>query len=278
MLTTRALLGEIQDRMPAEPALKVLSYLNRAYLRLAQNDISDFLYLVCDDDFPELKFRYPVLKRFYLDDQQDPHPQKSCVDIIPQNFQDQDGNDIFPSEGHNRFIYHNQDVTCRKVNAFFVERREERRFLPGNQQPFTPFTPFINNRYVTNQNANSTDIILARFPASLNPPDGEVPAEAVFTAPPYDGPLNTTDPGDIFCEFWFTPPSLTSPSSKMLLDVGKWQDILADGAVGYYQQKVHGNSTLLEKFLRFDRKQFMNEGNSNLHNRGNQQFRIREIG
>jgi hypothetical protein len=277
MLSTRDLLASIQTYMPAEPQLDVLKHLNRAYLRLAQNDIGDFVYLICNDEFPELQFTYPVLKRTYFDGG-DNFVQKSCVEIDAGNFQDEDGNPLFLVENNSSFMYHNQEVTCRKVNAFFVERRDDRRFLPANQQPFTPFNPFINNRYSSNKIIGPTDRILERFPATLKPPDGEFSAQAIFTGPPYEGPVNTTDPGDIYIEFWFTPPSLTNPRSKMLLDVSKWQDELTNGAVGYYEDKVNGSSERLEKFLRFDRKQFMNEGNSNLHNRGNQQFLIREIG
>ncbi len=296
MLTTRELLGIIQEYMDEQPKEKILMYLNRAYLRLCQNDIKDFVFLICRDDFgnaaydnDDLKFSYPVLRQKYnkafSDEPPDYIPMPSSVDIVAENFTDEDGNlllrngDLIPL-----FIYRGQIVTCRKVNAFFVIRNFNLNYYyyPVNQVPYKPFTPYFNGGYIRPSNTNRGNLQLSRFPCDLRPPTQDKSAFSVFFDKPYGDATDADESnnylGDVYCEFWFTPPSLATPDSVMLLDTDKWQDELINGAVGYYEDMVNGDSTRLKEFLKFNRKEFMNEGNSNIHNKGNQQYKARDIG
>lgn len=280
MLTTRGILGIIQDYMPEEPVQKVLEYLNRAYLRLSQNDIKDFIYVICAGDYDntDLDFPYPVLKQKISSNV----PMPSCVAIIPENFTDDLGKDLSTSPETFEFLYLGQPVTCRKVNAFFVRKSPKYYYYPSNQAPYEPFSPFFNDGYAGTKYRANGNYDFTRFPCDLRPASSAAPPTAFFYSKPYgdaeNADINKKYLGDIYCEFWFTPPALSNPNSTMLLDVDKWQDELINGAVGYWEDKVNGFSERLQKFLQFDRKEFMNEGNSNLHNRGNQQYVIRDIG
>jgi|TARA_Y100000310_G_scaffold127848_2_gene126976 hypothetical protein len=283
MLTTRGLLGRIQKYMPeVSSSHEVLEYLDRAYLRLCQNDIKDFVYVICAGDYDniDLDFPYPVLKQKTTIGGTNPMP--SCVPLVANNFTDDLGNELAISTEVFEFKYKGQIVTPRKVNAFFVKKNINNYYYPVNQTPYQPFSPYFNSGYGATKFGQNGNMDFSRFPCDLRPPSGDTPCEAYFFSKPY-GDAESADEsnnflGDIYCEFWFTPPSLTTADSVMLLDVGKWQDELINGAVGYYEDLVNGDSTRKEKFLQFDRKEFMNEGNSNLHNRGNQQFIIRDIG
>lgn len=273
MVTTRALVGELRDRMGDLDPLKILIYLNKAYLRLCQNDIKDMIFLLCEPaGVDDVIYPYPVLKDTIIIPPNGapggPFSMPSCVSIIESNFQDSNGDAI-------EFKYHNQVIECRKVNAFFTEDRTFFQFWDSNLQSISVHDPQYNLRYLNTQKRR---IKFTRVPCDLRPPDQEVPAQAFFFDRPYNLSLPTATIPQIFIEFWMTPPSLTTLDSKMLLDTDKWQDELTDGAVGYWQKVVHGFSELWEKFMRFDRAHFKNEGNSNLHNKVSQNYRIREIG
>lgn len=255
------------------PDLTILAFLNKAYLRMFQNDCKDFIFQLCEPpDVEEPVFPYPVLRQTQTipanGSGEHEAPMPSCVSVIPDNFEDANGDPI-------TFVYHNQTITCRKVNAFFVESDIFSRYWSLNSTYIEPYTPYYNTRYVGSRFYNRQFV---RYPCDLRPPDQEVPAQAFFSARPYEVGVSSTTPALIFCEFWMTPPSMTTLDSKMLIDTDRWQDELEDGAVGYWEKEVNGDSRLWEKFIKFDRKVYMNESNSNLHNKTNQQYAIREIG
>lgn len=277
MLSTRGLLSLIQRYMPEEPQSQVVEHLNRAYLKLATNDIPDFSYLVCNRK--DLEFSFPVLKRTYIDPLLvDPDaPMPICVDILATNFEDELGNSIATVDDI-LFNYRGIGVTCRKINAFFVRKSQERNYFPINQTPYEPFSPYYNDGYAgRGLLALRGNLEFSRFPGNFRPASQIAPANVFFNSRPY-GDVLSSEVGDIYIDFWFTPPVLTNADSLMLLDTDKWQSELINGSVGYWEDQVNGFSEKMEKFEKFDRKEFKSEGNSNMHNRGNSEFKVRSIG
>lgn len=273
MKTTRTLVGELKRRMEEQPDIVILSFLDKAYMRLVQNDIEDMIFYLCEPvAADDVIYPFPVLKRMVtIPPNGGPggtFPMPACVPIIETNFEDNNGDPI-------EFKYHNEIITCRKVNYFFTESDIFYQFWNFDYQTVEPHTPQYNLRYLNN---NTRTPNFVRIPASLRQADQISPAEARFFERPYDISVTTQTPPQIFISFWMQPPSLVTVNSKMLIDVDKWQDELTNGAVGYYELEVNGRSEMWERFIKFDRPRFMNEANSNIHNIVSQHYKIRSIG
>lgn len=273
MKTTRTLVGELKRRMEEQADVVILSFLDKAYMRLVQNDIEDMIFYLCEPvEADEVVYPFPVLKQTITipanGEPEHEAPMPSCVPIIESNFEDINGDPI-------EFKYHNEVITCRKVNYFFTESDIFYQFWNFDYQTVEPHTPHYNLRYLNNRTLTPR---FARIPASLRQADQSSPAEARFFRRPYDISVSAQTTPQIFIAFWMQPPSLTNITSKMLIDVDKWQDELTNGAVGYYELEVNGRSEMWERFIKFDRARFMNEGNSNIHNIVSQHYKIRSIG
>jgi len=273
MKTTRTLVGELKLRMEENADLVILSYLDKAYMRLVQNDIEDMIFYLCEPvEAPEVIYPFPVLKKTVIvppnGSPGGEFAMPSCVKIIEDNFEDINGDPI-------EFKYHGLPVTCRKVNYFFTESDVFSQFWNFDYRTVEPHTPYYNLRYLKTRSHMPN---FTRVPASLRQADQLSPAEARFFDRPYNIPVTIQNAPQIFISFWMQPPSLTTLDSKMMVDVDKWQDELTNGAVGYYELVVSGRSEMWNDFMKFDRPRFMNEANSNIHNITTEKFQIRELG
>jgi hypothetical protein len=266
MSDLRSLLSIVRDYMPELTEVRALEYINRAYKTLMQTDTRVNVYMNFDD--PE--FPYPIIKKTFTyspDSGKAPEPTPRSFYFLDGEygvFEDSQGNPITLS-------VNGVGVSVRRVNAIFTEvARYNDAYQIGY---YNPLGTYYNQGY---RGTKWYDRKFVRIPCNLYQKTSSVDNNASVqfnTENPYEGIENP-----IYVEFWYDPPAITNKAQSVLIDLNRWQDVLIDGAVGYYEDLKNGRSDRLDKFKRQGLREFKNEYNKNYNNKTNVSFPPREIG
>lgn len=247
MWTAGQIVSLLKDYMGEVSREKRREYLSRAYMELVTKDIDQLIYYNRTD----IESPFPL-----LDIQ-----EGTKVYTLDDNLINTDGTEHLPT------IW-NSPVGVRKVARVFTPRRINSTQY-GYYREFPEYFPFGDVAYLA---YNNEKIRYYEVPVSAIPRQGNNKASVTF----FDDPTQYGD--KIYVEFWYAPPAVTSDSSPLLIDTDKFLQTLINGAVGYYEDVVNGNSARLSKFENEDMHKFTVEGTESQRIKISQRFPTREIG
>lgn len=242
MQNTQSIIGLVKKYMPEVPIEQVREFVSRAYLMLKNTDVDQSIYYLSDNKNP-----LPVLKIV---------PGVYTYDITPDNLTDIDGVPLTD------FTVDGITVTSRKVKGVFTDK------------PIHGITE--NSYYPSIVDIYGNSIVSGKFyqiPVQAIPQRSpELPAKITILQELADVPI------DIFVEFWYAVPNLTSSNMPLLIDTDMWLDAIIDGAVGYYEDIVNGKSERKANFIKYHIPKFKKESNESYRLKASMSFPTRSVG
>jgi len=240
MRTTKQIISIIQDYMDNVPVDRVREYLSRSYLGLINSNSSQNVFYI-DNEQP-----LPILKTTTGD-------RKYAISAA--NLVDADDVQIVLEQD-------GITVSARKVRSLFIEKTG----LQGRSYRLNDYVPVgVPSNYFNWYKERS----FSKVPFQSYNQRGSQPA-TVILFDDYDT--------DIYVEFYYTPGDLLTNLDEMLIDTDDWTDALVDGAVGYYEDLINGESKRLDKYNSYWKRKYLNVGMDNLGDKVPNQFKARPLG
>jgi len=266
--------------MPGESRIKVLDYINQAYIKLCSQDSNRFIfYNELDDNMP-----YPIIhysasplppatgvagsdrNEDWADDWDNSEMKlltydiaSNLVDSAAKQIELKIYDNIIAGSGQASETY--VVAKARKIaNIFTIYNENTANEFPDIYRPLE-CEGILFNRYQ-----------LTKVPfKTLDSSSRRSSPRVTFNSPPnrFDVPY--------FVEFYFTPPDLTSENSPVIIDLNKWQDTLVKGAVAYYEDLVNGQSEKKIVFEKDDCKNFLDDGNEGSENETPERFSTKYV-
>jgi hypothetical protein len=239
----------IDDFAPQLSVAAALAYLNRAHKRMVNQDCAQNEYLnPLDPTFP-----YPLLNTT---------AGTLSYDIAYPNLLDSTGA-VLATEKNG------QTVSIRRIVRIFTssgalgESFYSKKFR-GEQIGLITVNPYWGSKYMTTwyyevvgQQYDLTNGTAARWQFAEDP---------------------GTHTNIYYVQAYIAAPELYSISTPLFLDGDVWEEALLDGAVGYWEDVLHGNIERLKKFQTYWLPKFCNQSNYNSRTWTPLQMNVRECG
>lgn len=224
-------LNYIREASPEQ----VRSFLNRAYMKISNSDISNLLYYNSNDKknpIPKIELNtslhYEISPSTLLNS--DNQYINSENPEIPPTTLKIDGVNVYP----------------RKVKAVVIPNRKHYAFMPYEisgtiSYSQSPETCYYQVPFTGTERRNSNSFPTIQF-------------------------LKKYGLSEVYILFYFVPEPILNINSKIFIDIDKWYELLVDGTVGYYEDVVNGNSIRKLNFEQKLLKNYKAEMNENQNN------------